>query len=140
MASLPRFVTKLKVTDHLPNEWRLLASLIYYTSDKYCHAIAVPKGFITDLASIPAALRMIFNPNGESRKAAVLHDWLYCSRIYPRMEADAIFREALLVCGVSAPVAWAMWAGVRAGGWLYYNRRKQKPLGADDFAEDVEDV
>lgn len=136
MRPSPRFLTKLIITDHKPNEWRLVDSLIYYTSTKFCRTVAVPRGFITDLASIPFVLRPLLNPNGESRKAAVIHDWLYCSRLYPRMEADAIFREALLFCGVSAPVAWAMWAGVRTGGWLYYNRRKREPLGAQDFVEE----
>lgn len=137
MSKVPRFLTDLILRDNdVPNEWVLVDSLIYYTSKKFCRTVSVPKGFITDLASIPAMLRSLFNVNGASRKAAVIHDWLYCSRLYKRAEADAIFREALMFCGVSSPVAWAMWAGVRAGGWLYYNRRKAKPLGAVDFAEE----
>lgn len=131
----PRFVTNLKVTDHTPNEWVLLESLIYYTSDKFMRSVAVPKGFITDLASIPRLLRIFFDQNGKSRKAAVIHDWLYCSRIYPRSEADGIFHEALIYCGVGKFTAWTMWLGVRAGGWIYYNRRGKQPLGADDFIE-----
>lgn len=140
MSSKPRFVTNLKLSDWKENEWVLLDSLIYHTSDDFCRTIAVPKGFITDLASIPAALRAFINPNGNSRKAAVLHDWLYCSRLYPRAEADAIFREALIFCGVSTSVAWTMWAGVRVGGWIYYNHRKKQPLGAYDFVEEIPNV
>lgn len=35
--------------------------------------IRVPKGFVTDLASIPRALWSVFPPDGDYAKAAVVH-------------------------------------------------------------------
>ena len=36
----------------------------------------IPKGFITDGASVPLVLIMIFSPTGKYMKAAVVHDYL----------------------------------------------------------------
>lgn len=43
--------------------------------------ITVPKGFVTDLASIPKRIDDLFglNPSGRLAKAAVLHDYLYAT-------------------------------------------------------------
>lgn len=93
--------------------------------------IEVPAGFVTDLASIPAPLRGLLNVNGKSRRAAVLHDWLYCSQPCTRKEADAILKAALRTEGVQV-AAWVYWAGVRLGGWRYW--RKRDGLTREDFA------
>lgn len=43
--------------------------------------VTVPDGFVTDLASIPAAARWLFNPNDpQTAKAAAVHDWLTPTR------------------------------------------------------------
>ena len=39
--------------------------------------IVAPRGFVTDLASIPPMFRGLFKPDGEYAPAAVLHDMLY---------------------------------------------------------------
>lgn len=111
-----------------PGEWVLTRPLLWEGKRK----IEVPAGFVTDLASIPAPLRGILNVNGKSRRAAVLHDWLYCSQLGTRAEADATFREALVAEGVSI-ACWIYWAGVRVGGWVQYGRRKGG-LSRDDFS------
>ena len=93
----------------------------------YCslagRAYGIPAGFITDLASIPAILRPLFNPNDDGRKAAVLHDSRYCIKQGSRKDADDLFLEALERCGVGFFRRWAMYAGVRAGGWVYWSSR-----------------
>ena len=55
---------------------------------------------------------------GSIRKAAVIHDWLYTSKITTRRVADAVLREAGKVSGVPAWRRWMIWAGVRAFGHL----------------------
>ena len=58
------------------------------------YRITVPKGFITDGASVPNILKPIYNPYGKYFPAAVVHDYLY-SRINDtginRTLADKIF-------------------------------------------------
>lgn len=95
-----------------PGEWVLLSPLSFgeYT---------VPAGFTTDLASIPRTVRPLVDRNGSSRAASVLHDWLYATRPVSRKEADALFLEALEASGVGW-VRYAMYCGVRAGGWVFW--------------------
>jgi Protein of unknown function (DUF1353) len=123
------FLTKLIISAFLPNEWALEALLAWFSP---AHGrITVPAGFITDLASIPRLLRGVLNINGKSRRAAVLHDWLYCSKLFPREIADRIFYEALVAEGMNKGLARVYWSGVRSGGWLYYGKRSG--LTREDF-------
>ena len=72
--------------------WRLVEPFIYYTDvPPYRTAIAVPAGTITDLASVPRILWVIFPPNGRYAKAAIVHDYLYAQALYSKPVADAVF-------------------------------------------------
>ena len=121
----------LDLRAHTPGEWVVLTTLRYTSISGRTYGI--PAGFITDLASIPALLRPLFNPNDNGRKAAVLHDARYCIKAGTRKEADDLFLEALERCGVGFLRRWAMYSGVRAGGWLYWNKRRG--LTAEDFVD-----
>lgn len=83
--------------------------------------ITVPVGFQTDLASIPRLLRWRFKVTGKSRRAAVLHDYLYHTKWRTRKECDQVFKSALRVCGMSVYDAWVMYQAVRVGGWTRGN-------------------
>lgn len=132
-----KFTTALDLRAHRPNEWVLLQPLRYWAASGV--AYGVPAGFVTDLASIPRPARVLFSPNGSSRRPAVLHDWLYCSRIVDRRRADDLFREALGVEGVGWITRQTLWAAVRMGGWVYWNRRTHG-LDQEDFAESTDDA
>lgn len=100
-------------------KWRLHEPLIY---DNGSQRFIVPKEFLTDLATIPAGLRGLISVNGQHRKAAVLHDYLYSadSPIKDRKEADLIFLEAMKECGVSWIIRNAMYRAVRVFGGAYW--------------------
>ena len=123
------FITPLDLRAHVPGEWLLLSPLKYQSG---ATVITAPAGFVTDLASIPALFRPLLNSNGRSRRSAVLHDWLYCTKEGARADADSLFLEALKADGVGFAERWAMYLGVRAGGWMYWGKRDG--LSADDFA------
>jgi hypothetical protein len=56
----------------------------------------VPKGFITDGASIPRFLWAFFTPfEGDTLAAALVHDYLY-SQKYPRYLADWVLYNLLV--------------------------------------------
>ena len=113
-----KFSTPLDLRATNPGEWQLLSPLVYTSSvgDIYI----VPTGMITDLASIPKLLRPAIDRNGLSRPAAVLHDYLYLIGSLSRKQADELFLEALLSCGVGSIVAKGMYWSVRAfGGGRY---------------------
>lgn len=124
------FSGPLDLRAHKTGEWVVLSTLQYTALDGIVYGI--PEGFITDLASIPAILRPLFNQNDNSRKAAVLHDSRYCVKRGLRKDADNLFLEAMERCGVGFFKRWAMYSGVRAGGWAYWNSRSG--MTADDFS------
>lgn len=115
------FSGPLDLRAHVPGEWVVLNPLIYESLSG--RSYGVPAGFITDLASIPAVLAPLFSRNDGSRKAAVLHDSRYCIKQGTRKDADDLFFEALERSGIGFLRRWAMYTGVRAGGWVYWNSR-----------------
>jgi hypothetical protein len=119
---MSRFLTNLQLAtaDNTDDgKWVLTAPLIYQ-SDVAGRTFVVPKGFQTDLASVPR-LPVIFLLTGDtSSQAAAVHDYLYSSHEVPRAMADAVLREASEVIGVPAWRRWLMWAGVRAGGGSHW--------------------
>jgi hypothetical protein len=125
------FVTELCVVARPePGEWALTQPLIWQTPNL---RIVVPINFITDLASIPAALRGVLNVEGLSRRPAVAHDFLYCAQTVSREDADEFLRTALIAEGESPFTAKLYWMGVRAGGGSHWDVR---PAGLQpaDFA------
>ena len=80
----------------------------------------IPAGFETDFASIPRPIWHILPPAGKWAKAAILHDWLYDQRIFPRKKCDDLFLEALLDTGVPKWLSHIMYRAVRAFGESVY--------------------
>lgn len=78
----------------------------------------VPKGFQTDLASVPRAVRSLVS-KVDGIEASVVHDYLYHTRMVSRDEADRVFLD-LLADAVPAWKRWSMFWAVRAfGGPIY---------------------
>lgn len=124
------FWTKLILEDDLGFPYTLATPLVY-TSALLRRVIVVPTGFRTDLASIPAIVQLLIPKSGAYDKAAVVHDYLYVKNGVSREEADAVLREAMEVLGVGGFKRWAIYRGVRAGGWLPWKRYRD----ADERAE-----
>lgn len=102
------FLTDLHVTDVEGSDeyWELTDPLVYW-SKRLRRFVRVPRGFRTNLASIPKVLRGFFSTYGRHSKAAVLHDYLYAAheasgRPVTRREADDVFRDAMEILGVPA--------------------------------------
>lgn len=116
-----RFVTELEASP-LPFElerrqkgarnYVVRRGLIYiHVKSRPNVAILVPPHYVTDFASVPAALRWIVPQDGVHSAAAVIHDWLYSIAEPPknqtqfrkeRFRADRIFLEAMRTSGVGA--------------------------------------
>lgn len=122
------FLTELDARARGDNEWLLLSDFkvnIRFT-DGTGELVVVPRGFVTDLASVPRLpiAHMFFA--GRARRSAVLHDYLYqCGR--SRGFADACFLAAM-----RNEEGWftrfAMHLGVRLGGWIAYWRRRREAV------------
>lgn len=78
--------------------------------------VDVPKGFVTDLASIPSYLWPIMTKTGRYGNAAIYHDWLYVEQCCDRATADRVFDRALKDMGVDDATRQIMWAAVRVFG------------------------
>jgi hypothetical protein len=103
-----------------PDFWYVSTPLIW--TDEEFGTLTCPAGFRTDLASIPRALRALpfLDPNGLSRRPAVLHDWLYAWRVIGKAKADAFLRAALIAEGASRATAAAFYYAVDlfgGGAW-----------------------
>lgn len=135
----PFFFFPLKTELVQPGWWkkrvRLTATLKYY-SPLVGEVIVVPRGFVCDLASVPR-LPVIYWLFGSTQdRPAVIHDFLYKKKLFPRGICDAVFLEAMKcehdnMPTLPGPLAWpqdgwryihrnCMYFGVRLGGWHSY--------------------
>lgn len=91
---------------------------------KFCHYdIVIPKGFITDGASVPPGFWNIFPPlKNEYFVATLLHDWLYNTEYFERKYCDMIFLEGLKSLGVNIAKRNLMYYAVRMFGCNGWNR------------------
>ena len=127
---------------HLTYVWRGLYSVdnepMYIGKHQM---IVIPKGFQTDLASVPRIFWVILPPFGAYEAAAVLHDYL-CTLLkqwhrwmqdkdsetpevppVSSRDADGLFRRVMRESKVGFCTRWAMWAGVRWGALFSAHRR-----------------
>lgn len=83
---------------------------------------SVPKGFITDLASVPRVMWACYSPNDtRTIRAAILHDYIYRFNVsVTRKQADDIFFHSLIKGGTPRCTAIKYYVGVRSFGWLFY--------------------
>jgi Protein of unknown function (DUF1353) len=108
--------------------------------------IEVPAGFKTDFASIPpvcsigllvllagysipslfwlGVLLIAISPKllhtGSYSRAAVIHDYIYKTRMFCRKNCDGILYEAMGDCGTAMWKRLLIWANVRMFGWMFY--------------------
>lgn len=81
--------------------------------------VAVPRLFVTDLASVPRLLWWLLPPHDpQYAAAAVLHDYLLSLPDFDRITAHSIFLEALTALGVAPWKAWVMFLAVVTYGRL----------------------
>lgn len=87
----------------------------------------IPKGAETDFSSIPWFGRFLVRWS-KVDLAGVLHDWLYQTGSTTRDRADAIWRLVALAGEhhANAFQAWVGWLGLRLGGWVAWDRYRQR--------------
>ena len=98
----------------------------------------IPKGYITDFASVPSILKIFTNNNGRDNEAFVVHDYLYnfagfyqTKKDYDKDEnfiyvnrkfADREMRYQQSVQGSSKLRGFCYYWGVRIGGVFRFNK------------------
>lgn len=101
--------------------WKTYRNLQYTSKDG--HVIEVPKGFITDFASVPRIFWIFFPPDGIYTAAAVVHDYLYNVKVLDRKTSDGIFLEAMKVLEAKFYTRYPMYLAVRLFGWIPWKKK-----------------
>lgn len=115
------FLTELKVKE-LPNgDKEVLSPLVYMRPSLKVYV--VPKGFITNYASVPKLPLVYLVFNDLSAKAATLHDYLYSKTRTQRRTADGVFLEALKVENTPAWKRYAAYFAVRLFGGSHFKTK-----------------
>lgn len=118
------FVTPLRVEKIEARRWRLLEPLVYISA-RFDGVFVAPTGFETNFASVPRPLWVLLPPVDKYDPAAVIHDAGYSHALLTEDDqrihlikpfCDAMFYEALGVCGINDIQAWVMWKMVSAFG------------------------
>lgn len=110
-------MAKLILTPSGIKHWELVADFrVLIDTNETKEFISVPKGYRTDLASVPRIFWSIIPPFGNYSKAAVVHDYLYYTQSYTRKECDQVFYDFMIVNDVYKWKAKIMWLAVRMFG------------------------
>ena len=83
------------------SEWWILTAPLPTRIGNSTEIITIPKGFVTDLTSIPRFFWSAFSKTGPYMSAAFLHDYLYWDQRCTRAEAVRIFVIEMKSYGVN---------------------------------------
>lgn len=87
--------------------------------------VHIPKGFISDGASVPWPISLLLPADGKYLFICIVHDLMYrkgMSRL-DRLEADVIFRGWLIRDSIARWKRILLYLGVRLGGWYSFHRK-----------------
>lgn len=101
------------------DQWVLLEDWTYF-------GYTVPKGFETDLDSIPHIPFIHSAYKGYARTSALLHDYLYRTGEVSRSAADQLFFDLMRAEGVPTNKRRDIYFAVRVGGWVRWNQLRRK--------------
>ncbi len=110
----------LKLTE---NKYDASRRIWILNKDYTYNGIKIPKGFATDLASVPTLLWWYCSPS-EIAEAAILHDYLYHTRMYSRKKCDQILYECVKKTTRKSK-AYMIYLAVRLGGGASYGKERK---------------
>jgi hypothetical protein len=91
----------------------------------------VPKGFVTDLASIPALFWSILRPDGDYAYAAILHDYMYWVQKWPKEQADLVLKRCMEDFKVSALRTESIYTAVKDFGASAWQQNAKPKAGGE---------
>lgn len=98
--------------------------------------VVIPKGTLTDGASIPKIFWGLLGPHGPYFLAAFLHDYAYSAAgqkalKWTRYMADIAFDDAMYKDGIGGLKRGTIVSAVRLCGWAPYNRATKRLANGD---------
>jgi hypothetical protein len=142
------FESRLVASPTADGKFWVVEKPLRYRHPKTNELHEVPRGFATDLASVPRLFWSAFPPCGNYTPAAVVHDYLYWEQPagMTREAADKILLTAMEESDVKWTTRQAIYRAVRVGGqsaWDGNNRLKRSgesrrvPENLMNFAPDL---
>lgn len=115
--------TSLKSEEVNRKKYIILEDLVL--EDDEFGEITVPKGFVTDYASVSVLQNLVLAPifvlvADYGNKASTVHDMLYSQAKLSRKECDQVLYRALLAEGLEKWRAYLFYLGVRVGGGSHF--------------------
>jgi len=120
--------------EYIGNELSRLTADFIYTPDKKWNfkPVSIPKGFITDLVSVPPIARCLVHKYGDEMMGALPHDYIYHTQLRSRKEADKIILLAMEDANKlkGYKIGWfkrmTIYRAVRSFGWIPWNKRAKE--------------
>ena len=95
------------------HEFKIILTQPFMYCDERYGFITAPKDFDSNLASIPQSVQNLIPKVGTYDAAALIHDWLYATMMYPKKDCDNIFLRAMKDSGVSYVKRYTIYWAVR---------------------------
>jgi len=113
------------------SNWVIVEDMVYIIG-KTDVKVVVPRGFVTDFASIPQFLSSFgLSPHGQYSRAAVIHDYLYWTQGCSKEQSDRLLVIAMKESKVGSFDEFAVFQGVSgfgASAWTSNAREKTSGL------------
>lgn len=97
-------------------EYWVLGNPLVFTIRETGQRIVVPRGFVTDFATVPRIFWTFFPKHGEYTRAAIVHDYLYWQQACTREQADELFDIVMEDSEVDSTSRFTIYAAVRVWG------------------------
>jgi hypothetical protein len=115
------------------SHWMLQSPLIQELGKDGAYVIIVPRGFVTDFASVPQPLQVLRGVRTVADRyanAALVHDYLYWIQDCTREQSDRIMELALKEAGISFLERKLIYEGLRQFGQSAWDaHRKERQAG-----------
>lgn len=109
----------------IPLDYVITEDKFRFREDYPTPEVTVPKGLVTDGASVPRWLQGLYPAYYKYFPAAAVHDYMYGSGLYERKECDNLFRDNMRY---RLKLGWrywlVMWVFVRLCGSSHFTKRK----------------
>lgn len=107
------------------SEWLLIEDLPYAIRDTN-KEITIPKGFVTDYASIPRAFCMLLPQQGRYSRSAIIHDYLYWKQECSRKQSDRLMFVAMTESGVDSDTRDKIYKAIRLFGQTAWDSNEKE--------------
>ena len=114
--------------------------------EAYWHNICVPKGYMTDLVSVPWWGRVVVGRTGPYLEACIFHDWLYEAWVALREQpqwsmkkfADDVVKVAMEAANVRWPSRVSINTSVRIGGGREFRKARRRRIAIPEIDRIIE--